>query len=137
LYLVFGDKVLDSVEILENINQNTYFKVEKDLTKATKREDVLAYKVSIDVEKLNEVLKENFDLSQIDEEELFDEYMTLCDELTLDLIDFVDSKGRILSRSYKWDTYDDTVKCVVAFSSIELSELKLFDVIKRLLTQID
>ena len=137
MYLVFGDKVLDSVEILENINQNTYFKVEKDLTKATKREDVLAYKVSIDVEKLNEVLKENFDLSQIDEEELFDEYMTLCDELTLDLIDFVDSKGRILSRSYKWDTYDDTVKCVVAFSSIELSELKLFDVIKRLLTQID
>lgn len=137
MYIVFGDEVLDSLEILEKINENSEFNVEKDLTKATKREDVLAYKISIDIDKLNSILSEDYDLSEIDEEELFDEYMTLCDELALDLMDLVNSKGRISSRSYKWDSCDNTVKCVVAFSSIEVTELKLFDVVKRLLTQVD
>lgn len=136
MYVVYGDQILDSKEILDKINSNTNFVVEKDLSKATKREDVLAYKVSIKVNILNEMIGEDYDISSLDKDELFYEYMSLSDELSLDLCEIIEY-SRFISRSYKWDRSDKTIKCIVAFSNRELSELKLNDVIKRLLTQVD
>ena len=105
MYIVFGNEIIDSSEIKDIIENNSDFNVEKDLTKGSKREDTLAYQISIDVALLNEVIKESYELDSIDEEELFDEYMTLSDEL--------------------------------AMAHLELGELKLSDITRRLLTQVD
>ena len=56
MYIVFGDEIVDSQEIISIIEENSDFVVENDLTKSTKREDTLAYKLSIDINLLE---KEN------------------------------------------------------------------------------
>lgn len=138
MYVVFGDEILDSQDILDIINENTDFTVEKDLTKSTKREDTLAYKISIDTNILNNVLKEHYNLIDIDEESLFDEYMKLCDELSLYILDYIENDDAIIStRAYKWDNSDNTIKSIVCISHFELGELKLFDITKRILSQVD
>ena len=80
MYIVFGNEIIDSSEIKDIIENNSDFNVEKDLTKGSKREDTLAYQKSISVDLLNEVIKEKYELESLDEEELFDEYMTMADE---------------------------------------------------------
>lgn len=138
MYIVFGDEILDSKGILDIIDEKTDFIVEKDLTKSTKREDTLAYKISIDIDLLNNILRENYNLDDIDEENLFDEYMTLCDELSLDILNYIEKDDAIIStRSYKWDNSDNTIKAIVCISHFELGELKLFDITKRILSQVD
>ena len=57
MYIVFGTEILDTKEIGESIEENTEFKVLKDMTKGTKREDVCAYNLSIAVEMLNEEIE--------------------------------------------------------------------------------
>ena len=76
---------MDSSEVADIIEGNSNFTVEKDLTKGSKREDTLAYQISISIEELNEILKDNFELEEIASEDLFDEYMTLADELAMEL----------------------------------------------------
>lgn len=137
MYIVFGDEIIDSEEIKELIEKETNFKVEKDLTKGSKREDILAYKISISINNLNEIISQSYELNEIDDEELFDEYMTVADELALDIEDLMPEDIIINARAYKWDNSDDTVKIVVAMSHIELGELKLSDITKRLLNQVD
>lgn len=137
MYIVLGDNIVDSEEIVSIIEANSEFAVEKDLTKGTKREDVLAYQISIPVEELNNIIKENYDIEEIDEEELFDEYMTLADELAMAVEDYMDEDSIINTRAYKWDNSDDTVKVVIAIAHDELGELKLRDVTRRLLNQVD
>ena len=58
MYIVFGNEIIDSSEIKDIIENNSDFNVEKDLTKGSKREDTLAYQISIDVALLNEVIKQ-------------------------------------------------------------------------------
>ena len=133
MYIVFGNEIIDSSEIKDIIENNSDFNVEKDLTKGSKREDTLAYQISIDVALLNEVIKESYELDSIDEEELFDEYMTLSDELAMELEEYI----IINARAYKWDNSDNTIKLVLAMAHLELGELKLSDITRRLLTQVD
>ena len=137
MYIVFGNEIIDSSEIKDIIENNSDFNVEKDLTKGSKREDTLAYQISIDVALLNEVIKESYELDSIDEEELFDEYMTLADEIGVDLEELM-PEGAILNvRSYKWDNSEDRIKAVVAITHEEVGEMKLRDITKRLLSQVD
>ena len=117
MYIVFGNEIIDSSEIKDIIENNSDFNVEKDLTKGSKREDTLAYQISIDVALLNEVIKESYELDSIDE------YMPE------DVI--------INARAYKWDNSDNTIKLVLAMAHLELGELKLSDITRRLLTQVD
>ena len=137
MYIVLGDQIIDSEEIKDIIEGNSEFTVEQDLTKGTKREDILAYKISISVEELNEVIKENYEINEIEEEELFDEYMTLADEMAMNIEEFMEEETLINTRAYKWDNSDDTIKVVIAISHYELGELKLRDVTRRLLNQVD
>ena len=58
MYIVFGNEIIDSSEIKDIIENNSDFNVEKDLTKGSKREDTLAYQISIDVALLNEVINQ-------------------------------------------------------------------------------
>ena len=131
MYIVFGNEIIDSSEIKDIIENNSDFNVEKDLTKGSKREDTLAYQISIDVALLNEVIKESY------EEELFDEYMTLSDELAMELEEYMPEDIIINARAYKWDNSDNTIKLVLAMAHLELGELKLSDITRRLLTQVD
>ena len=52
MYIVFGNEIIDSSEIKEIIENNSDFNVEKDLTKGSKREDTLAYQMSISLNSL-------------------------------------------------------------------------------------
>lgn len=137
MYIVLGDEIIDSEEIKNRIEEKDLFKVEKDLTKATKREDTLGYKLSIPVEKINQIMKEEYDIEDLDEEELFDEYMELCDDLISELEELMPDDTRFNARTYKLDTSDDTLKAIVTISHISMCELKLVDVTKRLLKQVD
>ena len=130
MYIVFGNEIIDSSEIKDIIENNSDFNVEKDLT-------TLAYQISIDVALLNEVIKESYELDSIDEEELFDEYMTLSDELAMELEEYMPEDVIINARAYKWDNSDNTIKLVLAMAHLELGELKLSDITRRLLTQVD
>lgn len=137
MYIVFGNEIIDSSEVADIIEGNSNFIVEKDLTKGSKREDTLAYQISIDIEELNKVLKDDFELEEIDSENLFDEYMTLADELAMELEEYMPEDVIINARAYKWDNSDNSIKVVIAMAHIELGELKLSDITKRLLTQVD
>ena len=128
---------VDNFKDQKIIENNSDFNVEKDLTKGSKREDTLAYQISIDVALLNEVIKESYELDSIDEEELFDEYMTLSDELAMELEEYMPEDVIINARAYKWDNSDNTIKLVLAMAHLELGELKLSDITRRLLTQVD
>lgn len=137
MYVVFGDEIVDSEELKETIQENSDFIVEKDLTKGTKREDTLAYQISINIENLNEIIKEDYDLEEIDSEDLFDEYITLADELAMELEEIMPEDAVMNARAYKWDNTDDAIKVVIAIGHAELGELKVSDVARRLLSQVD
>lgn len=137
MYIVFGNEIIDSSEVADIIERNSNFNVEKDMTKGSKREDTLAYQISISIDTLNEILKENFELEEIDSEDLFDEYMTIADELAMELEVFMPEDVIMNARAYKWDNSDDSIKVVIAMAHIELGELKLSDITKRLLSQVD
>lgn len=137
MYIVFGNEIIDSSEIKVAIEENSEFIVEKDMTKGSKREDTLAYQISISIDELNEIIKENYELDDIEQEDLFDEYMTLADELAMELEELMPEDVIMNARAYKWDNSDDTIKIVIAMAHEELGELKLSDITKRLLSQVD
>lgn len=137
MYILFGNEIVDSEEIKEIIEGETPFRVDKDLSKGSKREDTLAFQVSIDVEELNNIIREEYDLNEMESEDLFDEYMTLSDEIGVDLEELMPDGAILNARSYKWDNSDNRIKSVVVIAHEELGELKLMDITKRLLTQVD
>ena len=47
MYVLFREDLISSDDIKNEIQEKTLFKVETDLTKATKREDVMAFKLSL------------------------------------------------------------------------------------------
>ena len=137
MYIVFGNEIVDSSEIKDMIEGNSEFIVEKDMTKGTKREDTLAYQISISIDELNEMIKENYEIEELESEDLFAEYMTLADELAMELEEIMPEDVIMNARAYKWDNSDDRIKVVIAMAHIELGELKLSDITKRLLAQAD
>ena len=137
MYIVFGDEIIDSNDIKDIIENNSDFSVEKDLTKGTKREDTLAYQMSISINLLNEIIKEEYELEDLDEEVLFDEYMVLSEELAMELEKYMPENVIMNARSYKWDNSENTIKLVLVMSHLQLGQLKLSDISRRLLTQVD
>lgn len=137
MYILFGNEIVDSEEIKSLIENESPFRVDKDLSKGSKREDTIAFQISVDIEELNEIIKEEYELSEMETEDLFDEYMTLADEIGVDLEELM-PEGAILNvRSYKWDNSEDRIKAVVAITYEEVGEMKLRDITKRLLSQVD
>lgn len=137
MYILFGNEIVDSEEIKVIIEEETPFRVDKDLSKGSKREDILAFQVSIDVEELNNIIKEEYELNEMESDDLFDEYMTLTDEIGVDLEELVPEGAILNARSYKWDNSENRIKAVVAIAHEELGEIKLMDITKRLLSQVD
>ncbi|MCR1391712.1 hypothetical protein NQ701_10525 [Clostridioides difficile] len=137
MYIVIGNEIVDSEELKIIIDKNSKFKVEKDLSKSTKREDVIAYQLSIDLNYLDSLINEQCNLSSLSDEEKFEEYMTLSDELALDLEKLMPKYTIINARAYKLDEVDGIVKIILAVAYADLGHLKLSDVVKRLSRQVD
>jgi len=137
MYVVFGNQILDSKELKETIENNTEFKVVKDMSKGSKREDILAYNISIDIDALNEIMEEEINVNELSEDELFEEYLTLAEEVATDIGDHLPMEALLDIKAYKWDPSDNDIKLVIVIAHEELGELKLMDVMKRLLTQVE
>lgn len=137
MYIIIGNEIVDSEELKTTIDKNSKFKVEKDLSKSTKREDVIAYQLSIDLNYLDALISEQYDSVSLSDEEKFDEYMILSDELALGLEELMPKYTIINARAYKLDEVDGVIKIILAVAYADLGHLKLSDVVKRLSRQID
>lgn len=137
MYIIIGNEIVDSEELKTTIDKNSKFKVEKDLSKSTKREDVIAYQLSIDLNYLDALISEQYDSVSLSDEEKFDEYMTLSDELALGLEELMPKYTIINARAYKLDEVDGVIKIILAVAYADLGHLKLSDVVKRISRQID
>lgn len=137
MYIIFGEEIVDSDEIREIIEKNSDFKVDRDMCKGTKREDIVAYQLSIPVNILNEKLGQDYNLEEISEENLFEEYINLSEEMALELQEFMPKHSLVNSISYKWDNSTDVIKVVFTMAYIGLGQLKLNDVSRRLLNELD
>lgn len=137
MYVIFGTEIVDSEELKDIIVSNSDFVVEKDLSKGTKREDVVAYQVSISIDTLKKYIEEDYYLDEVEDEELFDELMSMADEAAMELEEVMPPESILNARAYKWDNSDNAIKVIISICNEELGELKLSDVTKRLLTQVD
>lgn len=137
MYIVFGNNIVDSKEIKEVIEANTKFKVVKDMSKGSKREDILAFNLSVNINILNEIMKEEYNIAELTEEELFEEYLTIAEELAADIEEHIPEEAIFDIKAYKWDQSDNDIKLVMATAHEELGALKLRDVMKRLVKQVE
>ncbi|MDR0880459.1 MAG: hypothetical protein LBN09_07100 [Clostridioides sp.] len=140
MYIMYDDKAIDSNEIRGEIESNSEFKVELDLAKSSKREDILAYKLSIDISKLDKIMEEHqdeFDIKNVDEDGMFVFYMDLAESMAIDLEKFMPKYSILQSRAYKLDMSENCVKLVIAITHANIGMAKLSDVIKRLVSQVD
>lgn len=138
MYVNFITKVVDTDEIKELIENETEFKVLSDLSNASKREDMVAYKLGISVDFIRSILEEDYDLSEYSEDELFDEYLSTAEEMGTDMIEEkMPEDARVDIRAYTIDEVDNIIKLVMVMANEELGEAKIIDVLRRLLKQID
>ncbi|MGG7057443.1 hypothetical protein ACQPUZ_04020 [Clostridium tertium] len=137
MYIAFGRRVVDTDEIKEKIEESTEFKVLKDMSKGTKREDTFAYNLSISIDILNEIISDDYSIDDLSEDDLFDEYMSLSEELATDMEDLLPEESIIDVKAYKWDLSDNDIRVVLAGVNEEVGEGKLKDVMRRLVTQLE
>ena len=135
MYIAFGNRVVDSKEFKNIIEENTEFTVLKDMSKGSKREDVVAFNLSVSIDQLNEEIGE--EAHTLDEDTLFEEYMALTEELGYELEEYFPEDAVINFKSYKWDVSDNDIKSVILISHESLSDGKNKDIVKRLLTQVE
>ncbi|MDV4149641.1 hypothetical protein R0131_02220 [Clostridium sp. AL.422] len=137
MYIAFGRKVVDTEEIKEKIEKNSEFKVLKDMSKGTKREDTFAYNLSVSIDILNEIIRDDYNIDDLNEDELFDEYMSLSEELATDMEELLPEESIIDVKAYKWDLSENDIRVVIAGVNEEVGEGKLKDVMRRLITQLE
>ena len=137
MYIIFDEQIVDSEEIKDLIEKNSDFNVEKDMSKATKREDVLAYLLTLDIDLVKKELEKEYDLQGMEIEDLFEEYMQISEEKSLELEEIMPKYSIMNARSYKLDMSENKIKTVVAIAHTDLGVLKLSDVVKRLLSETD
>lgn len=139
MYIAFGNQVIDSKEIKETIEENTEFKVIKDMSKGSKREDILAFNLSVGVDVLKDMMEEDYEedynVDQSNEDDLFEEYLTLAEDLATDIEEYIPEEAILDIRAYKLDESYGDIKLIAVIAHEDLGELKLRDIMKRLLTQ--
>lgn len=132
MYQMLADTVYDSEEILKLIEGSTSFTVKEDMTKRTKREDALAYKLSITAEKLDPDAGK-----YIEDEEKINLLMEKSDELLKSELNNLKLEFTIIqSYSYTYDEVTNEILSVMAIMHLQNGRRKLPDVIKRLLSQV-
>ena len=114
---------------------NSQFKVIKDMSKGSKREDIIAFNLKIDVDILKEMLKNDFE--DLNTEEVIDELWCLTDEVGADLKKFMPDDSYFDIRAYKLDESLNAINLIMAVCHEELGKRKLKDIMNRLLTQVE
>ncbi|MGV8980888.1 hypothetical protein [Clostridium sp.] len=137
MYVEFNSEIVGSEDIINIIEKNTEFKVVKDMSKGTKREDTLAFNLSVGVNILNDLMEEECDVNELTEDELFEEYLSLAEEIAMDIEEYVPEGAIMDIKSYKWDKSDNAVKLILIIAPEDLFEVKLRDVMKKLTTQVE
>lgn len=137
MYVAFGNRVVDSADFIKLIEENSNFKILKDMSKGSKREDVVALNLSISAEILKDILSDDYDISELSDDELFEELLGLFTELGTDLEEFMPDDSVINVESYKWDESENDVRGIIVIVHDEFSDGKLRDVTRRLLTQVE
>lgn len=137
MYIVFGNEIIDSEEIKAIIEDESPFRVDKDMSKGSKREDIIAFNLSINIDFLNEEIKESVNVNELDEDSLFDEYMASTEEIGFELEEYLPEDSIIDFKAYKWEPSDNDIKAVLVMANAELGYNKLKDVMRRLLTQVE
>ncbi len=137
MYILFDEQIIDSEEIKDLIEKNSDFKVEKDMCKASKREDILAYLLTLDVDIVKDQIRQEYDLQDIEIEELFEEYMSISEERAMELEDLMPMYSIMTTRSYKLDMTENKIKTIIVAAHTDLGLLKLTDVLNRLLSATD
>lgn len=140
MYIPFGNNILNEDDIKKIIEDKTDFKVIKDMTKGTRREDMHAFCLSVSIDTLNEIMEEDYDdfnISEIEEDDLFDEYLSLAEEMALDMEEILPEEAIIDAKAYKWDQSDNDIKTIVIIASEDVNERKIMDVMKKLITQME
>lgn len=137
MYIVFGNKIIDSKEIEDIIRENTDFNILKDMSKGTKREDMAAFNLSISVDYLNSLISETCNIDELTEDELFEEYLELSEELGVDIEEYLPEYSKIKFKAYKWDLSENAINCIVAIGNMEVRENKMLDIIRRLESQVE
>ena len=133
MYVLFRDDMIDSGEIADTINRETDFRVETDLTKATKREDVMGFKLSIPVKKLDESLVFDWD-----NDDIVDSCFSKAESLTKEFLKYFPKYTVQCSEAYKWDEVEDRIYLVVVIANIDIKLKKLkLDILKRMMKQVD
>ena len=89
------------------------------------------------IDTLKKYIEEDYGLDEVEDEELFDELMSMADEAAMELEEVMPPESILNARAYKWDNSDNAIKVIISICNEELGELKLSDVTKRLLTQVD
>lgn len=137
MYVAFGNQIVDSKEIKEIIETNTEFKVVKDMSKGSKREDILAFNLSVDVNTLKSIMEEEYDETELTDDDLFEEYLTSAEDIATDIEEYIPAGAILDIRAYKWDQSDNDIKLIIAITHEEVGEAKLRDIMKRLITQVE
>lgn len=133
MYVIFREGIISSDDIKKEIDENTKFRVEADLSKATKREDVMSFKLSI---KTSDVIENKvFDWEN---EELTDEFFKKAQNMTKDFLKFFPKYTIQSSNVYKWDEIEDRLFLVVVIANIDIKMKKLeLDILKRMMKNVD
>lgn len=123
-------------EIAKIIKENTEFDVVADISKRTKREDVLAFILQCDGESLKKDLQEEgFDLDiETDEEEFISELMNKADEYAVEIEENLPEDLIAYYYAYEYDEDEGVIKTILAVAFETLGERKLRDVGNRLIT---
>lgn len=123
-------------EIAKIIKENTEFDVVADISKRTKREDVLAFILQCDGEILKKDLQEEgFDLDiETDEEEFISELMNKADEYAVEIEENLPEDLMAYYYAYEYDEDEGVIKTILAVAFETLGERKLRDVGNRLIT---
>lgn len=130
MYIIFGDEVIDSSQIAENIENGSDFKVVTDLTKSTKREDMVAFLLWID-----EAALEPYDGAK-DSEEKVDLLMEACDEIGSKLKGVMPEYSRHKFFAFRYDEAKVGVEAVLVIAGRDSKTQKIEDVLMRLLRQL-
>ena len=131
----FNNEIVDSIDIKDVIDENTEFKVVKDMSKGSKRDDILAFNLSVEINTLNDLMEEDCDLSELTEDDLFDEYLSLAEEIAMDIEQYVPEGAIMDIKAYKWDKSDNAIKLIIIIATEDTTDLKLRDIMRKLITQ--
>ena len=96
MYVIFRDDLISSDDIRKEIEENSKFRVITDLSKASKREDVMSFKLAIKPRDLE--IDRDFDW---DDDFTVDEYFEKAESLTRDFLKFFPKYTIQASSAYK------------------------------------